>query len=648
MSEPTQIEYNVKLKAGGLKIPVRVVQEGKRLYFHFGYNKALLDEIKMMEGRKYHGFDEHNPRKVWSVPMTPRNLFQFAYLLGKDPYKAYDAPLLNVTSERPLKKHQLEFKAHCLTRRQCIVAGDMGTGKTLAVIEVMEASGMTDWIYVAPRSALRATDLEFEKWNAKITPRFFTYEGLKKEVENWPTGKKAPEGVIFDESSRLKNITAQRTQAAKHLADSIREDHGNNGFVILMSGTPAPKDPTNWWSQAEIACPGFLREGDIFKFRETLGITQQRETSPGAGSYPHLVAWRDDEKKCNICGQLDDHVDHHPDAIVLGVQGAHPHVPCVNEVARLHKRLNGLVIVRMKKDCLDLPEKQYELVRLKPSNSVMNAARMIKRRSRNTITALTLLRELSDGFQYEDTDVGFGPCPVCNGTKVYKEFYDPEDENGGPASQEAILAGRCKERTCPCPRCDGTGEIVKTSRTAVPVPTPKEDLLCELLDKYSDVGRFVTYAGFEGSVDRIVGICHKEKWATIRVDGRGWFGQLPDGQIITDPKLLKVFQYGQSDYEKVVFVGQPGAAGMGLTLTASPAIFYWSNSFDGEARIQSEDRIHRLGMDENRGATIWDCIHLPTDEFVLANLQKKRKLQDLTLGMLDSYLMEGVDGERIL
>ena len=70
----------------------------------------------------------------------------------------------------------------------------------------------------------------------------------------------------------------------------------------------------------------------------------------------------------------------------------------------------------------------------------------------------------------------------------------------------------------------------------------------------------------------------------------------------------------------------------------SPGAVFYSNSFSGEDRMQAEDRIHRIGMDENRGATIYDLIHLGTDDLVLQNLMKKKRLQDLTLGELDSLL----------
>ena len=73
---------------------------------------------------------------------------------------------------------------------------------------------------------------------------------------------------------------------------------------------------------------------------------------------------------------------------------------------------------------------------------------------------------------------------------------------------------------------------------------------------------------------------------------------------------------------------------MGLTLTASPSLFYYSNSFNADDRLQSQDRIHRLGMDTNRGATIIDVVHLDIDQYIIDNLERKQKLQNLTMGQL--------------
>jgi hypothetical protein len=83
-------------------------------------------------------------------------------------------------------------------------------------------------------------------------------------------------------------------------------------------------------------------------------------------------------------------------------------------------------------------------------------------------------------------------------------------------------------------------------------------------------------------------------------------------------------------------VGHPQAGGMALTLTSSPTELFYSNCFNGEARMQAEDRFHRMGMDTNRGATIKDLIHLPTDKLVLDNLKLKKKLQNISMGELEN------------
>jgi SNF2 family DNA or RNA helicase len=296
---------------------------------------------------------------------------------------------------------------------------------------------------------------------------------------------------------------------------------------------------------------------------------------------------------------------------------AHSFQKSKNEVAFLYQRMKGLVVTKFKKDCLDLPDKVFKQIRLIPSQSVLNVAKVIQNTAKNTISALTLLRELSDGFQYQDVSSGgYHHCPRCHGLKQVIEKRVNELE-------EYV------DEEVDCPYCGGEGIVPSFVRNSVQVPCPKEDALVSLLDEYSEVGRVVVYAGFTGSVDRCVNICKKEKWQVIRVDGRGWegFGLWPN-----PTEMLKAFQYGKEDH--IAFVAQPSSAGMGLTLTASPMIVYYSNDFNGEARIQSSDRIHRIGMDTNRGATIYDLLHLPVDDLILESHNKKQKLQDISMGQM--------------
>lgn len=613
----------VKLRAGNYMYPGTIEREGNRLFISFPYNKILLDEVKNFQGRTWHGNDDV-PRKLWSIPITQRNLFQLEYLMGNNPYARYDEALVPVEPSRPvMRQHQREMLAHAIQRRHCIFACEMGTGKTLVAIEVMEQSGYLDWIYVGPKSAIKSVQYEFNKWNAKVHPTFVTYEGLKKMVSE---GFKTPHGVIFDECSRLKNCQSQRTQAAQHLADYMREEYGYDSYIILMSGTPAPKSPIDWWSQCEVARPGFLKEGDIHKFRERLAVIIQKE-SMAAGSYPALVTMRDSDLKCQKCGELEEHQYHVEE---LCGDNYHKFVKGVNEVARLHGRLKGLVLVKFKKDCTELPDKQFKVIKVKPTRSILNAAKLIAARGKSAAVTLTLLRELSDGFQYEDTEIGMEVCDLCKGTKTYVEYYT----DSGEAVEFIEGETPYKARTCACPNCNGTGEVVKTARGIVEVPCPKDNVLIDQLDDHEEIGRLVVYAGFQGSVDRCVRIAKSRGWSVIRADGRGWFGEDPSGNRFDNKRLLNIFQDELDTYPKVVFIGQAGAAGLGLNLTASPTIFFFSNGFDGEARMQAVDRIHRLGMDLKRGATIIDVEHLDTDKFVRDNLEKKVRLQDMTMGQI--------------
>jgi SNF2 family DNA or RNA helicase len=628
---------------GKMKVPVAFTKKGAKLWASYGFNKQITAELKAMEQVKWHGYDEPNPIKQWSLADSQHNRFQLEYLTGGNPYAHYDKAIESLTPRRKeCRQHQIDIAAFELTRHYCTIAAEMGTGKTLATIEAMEASEARQWFWIAPKSAMYSVQLEFDKWSAIVRPMFYTYEGLTKLLKDWPKDQPPPQGLVLDEASRCKTHTAQRTQAAKYLADQIRDHWGERGFVILMSGTPAPKSPVDWWSLCNIACPGFLKEGDPQKFRKRLAIMKEAEGV--AGVYSKLESWLDDEKKCAICGKFTDDTIH--DEVNVCEEDYHTYKPSKNEVSYLYKRMNGLVLVKLKKDVLDLPEKQYKVIRVKPTQAIINAAKLITATGSSAIKTLTLLRELSDGFQYDETAIGTEKCPLCKGDRTVIDFMytGPDDQYDEIMRRQyaglEIPKGSFQETQKACPNCDGTGESTAYTRTATQVECAKEVVLADLLDEHEDVGRLVIYAGFTGSVDRCVEIAKKEKWEYIRVDGRGWTGSIPG----TAKELLLQFQ--GKEIPRLVFIGQPSAAGMGLTLHASPTIVFYSNDFNAESRSQAEDRIHRMGMDVNRGATIIDIFHLPSDELVFNNLKKKKKLQAMTMGEMNNQLASLEQVER--
>jgi hypothetical protein len=501
------------------------------------------------------------------------------------------------------------------------------SGKSLASIETIERINAlypdTECWFIGPKSAVKSVQLEMLKWKATTIPRTMTYEAFTRVMKN-AESLRPPRVVIFDESSKLKNHSSQRTQAALLLTEQMRETWNNDCYIIVMSGSPAPKSPADWWAQVEVAQPGYLKEGNIFLFKGRLSLSEQRESISG-GMYPHHLAWLDDSARCAKCGiKQDEHPSY--DAFSQATDPkAHAWQASINEVAYLYERMKGIVDVVWKKDCMDLPEKVYHIVQCTPTVEQLQAALIIKSTVGMAAKQVTMLRELSDGFQYQEVPDGTEvTCPRCYGQK---EVDDP------------VLEGETyKVVRHACPHCEGSGVVPRLTRTANWVGTPKDDELINLLDQHEEYGRIVIFAAFEASIDHIVELCQREGWTTLRIDGRGYHGS-KEGMSCSSDELLKAMDNTHPDrakwyekYERVAVIGHPKAAGMGLTLTSSPSIIYYSNPYDGEARIQSEDRIHRPGC---RGAAIYDIFNLKIDALVLNNLKLKRELQAITLGEIE-------------
>ena len=90
----------------------------------------------------------------------------------------------------------------------------------------------------------------------------------------------------------------------------------------------------------------------------------------------------------------------------------------------------------------------------------------------------------------------------------------------------------------------------------------------------------------------------------------------------------------QNDDNCRFLVANPSTGGFGLTLTACNTVIYYSNSYNLEVRMQSEDRAHRLGQ---KGTVVYiDIVARNTlDEAIMKSLTNKGKLAAKTLGEED-------------
>jgi SNF2 family DNA or RNA helicase len=103
------------------------------------------------------------------------------------------------------------------------------------------------------------------------------------------------------------------------------------------------------------------------------------------------------------------------------------------------------------------------------------------------------------------------------------------------------------------------------------------------------------------------------------------------GETLQDERQEIVNRFQDPDSPLRFFVGQPRTGGYGITLTAAHTMIYYSNSYDLEIRLQSEDRAHRIG--QTKSVTYVDLITPGTvDEVVLSALRNKINIASTVLG----------------
>jgi SNF2 family DNA or RNA helicase len=617
--------------------------------------KAINEEVRAMQNAKW-----HPETKVWSVAKTQRNKIALDFLIDgrPDPFTRYDREIVRVETERPLWDHQHDMLDFIMTRHYCMLAADPGTGKTLPLIEAMERSGAKVIWYVSTVAGLEAVRQEFIRWDVKVKPRFITYNGVEKIIREYNEHFKneeyekivVPDMIIFDESQRLKNETTGWTSAAQWLTDAVREHWGENGFVILATGTPSPRNPLDWWKQIEIVQPGYLREGSVKQFQKTMELVEWKDSKTGP-RYPEHITWWDDENKCQHCGKYCDQHGPHKECFKKDAKGKDLYfTKSVDELSRLYLRLSGLVIVKKKKDCLNLPDKFIRKLYCEPDEDLLKQAQKIVDMSPSAIEAVCRLRELSDGFLYHDEERGTKTCPTCKGAgevagsepvEEYEfsddEFDDVEDYYRPQQMDLDLPPGVCTE-------CRGEKIVPNIVRTYTEVASPKFALLRSLMEQNEDNGRLVVFAGFQASIDRIAKLGLDSRWTVFQIDGRRWRGITPSGDVIAKKDMLQLFQDPSRKLERVMIAAHPQSGGVGLNLTAAHEQVFFSHTYRGEDYQQAVERGHRQGMDLVKGLTITHLINLKTDELILENNLKKDWMQQLTLGVITDRLTGEVIG----
>ena len=151
----------------------------------------------------------------------------------------------------------------------------------------------------------------------------------------------------------------------------------------------------------------------------------------------------------------------------------------------------------------------------------------------------------------------------------------------------------------------------------------RNNRLAELLDVLEEIeGKVIIWGHYQEDVKNIVNIL-TDKYGPGSVVS--YYGLTPQEER---QKNIKKFQANNG----VRFlVGTPQTGGYGITLTEANTVIYYSNGYDLEKRMQSEDRAHRIG--QKKTVTYVDIIAQDTvDEKIVKSLRKKINIASEVMG----------------
>jgi SNF2 family DNA or RNA helicase len=254
----------------------------------------------------------------------------------------------------------------------------------------------------------------------------------------------------------------------------------------------------------------------------------------------------------------------------------------------------------------------------------------VRGRTIQVVDAFQNLAELSDklqGFSYRVLKEDCLDLPDKIFTKRHitltgeqRKLYDQMKKtalatlNGKITSTVTVLTQLMRLHQITCGHFtadDGSTQLVENNRV-------KE--LINVLEETE--GKGIIWANYQRDITQIIEAIVKEYGPGSVVD---YYGLTPQ-----DERQDNIRKF-QSDPKCRFLVGTPATGGYGLTLTAANTVIYYSNGYDLEKRLQSEDRAHRIG--QTKSVTYVDLIAEDTvDEKITKALRRKINIASEVLG----------------
>jgi len=165
------------------------------------------------------------------------------------------------------------------------------------------------------------------------------------------------------------------------------------------------------------------------------------------------------------------------------------------------------------------------------------------------------------------------------------------------------------------------GHVKLDNGTLMPIPNKRVEELLSIVEETD--GKIIIWATYRHDIIAIKTALQAE----YGMESVGtYFGDTDE-----DERQRVIAEFQDPESKLRFFVGNPSTGGYGLTLTAASVVVYYSNSFDLEKRLQSEDRAHRIGQRKN--VTYIDLITPKTvDEKIVKALRDKIDISTQVLG----------------
>ena len=157
--------------------------------------------------------------------------------------------------------------------------------------------------------------------------------------------------------------------------------------------------------------------------------------------------------------------------------------------------------------------------------------------------------------------------------------------------------------------------------TVTPIKNNRITALMDCIEETED--KVIIWATYRQDIKNIAAALKKAYGEASTVE---YWGEV-DARVRQD----HIAQFQQVKGPTRFFVGNPQTGGYGITLTAANTVIYYSNSYDLEKRLQSEDRAHRIG--QTGSVTYVDLVAEKTiDERIIKSLKDKVNIANEIMG----------------